>query len=112
MSTDFQMVTTVKREFARRLPFDLVTLVLEFANWMNEEQKRACITDFETFVQQHRIQPNFPWEHGRPCQQLRPSRLWMKDEHINPSWIWRVPQDDEDILYCSRDQWFRDRART
>ena len=42
MSTDFQMVTTVKREFARRLPSDLVTLVLQFAN-ENSEWKRACL---------------------------------------------------------------------
>src|SRR5690349_2644296 len=43
MSTDFEMVTTVKREFARRLPSDLVTLVLEFSNEANAEWKQACL---------------------------------------------------------------------
>ena len=38
MSTDFEMVTTVKREFARRLPSEL-----EFANWANAERKRAWL---------------------------------------------------------------------
>ena len=43
MTSDFEMVTTVKREFARahasrRLPSDLVTLVLEFANFENAKR--------------------------------------------------------------------------
>ena len=44
MTSDYQMVTTVKREFARRLPTELVTLVLEFANWVNIERKRAWLS--------------------------------------------------------------------
>ena len=43
MSTDFQIVTAVKREFARRLPADILTLVLEFSNEANAEWKRACL---------------------------------------------------------------------
>ena len=50
MTSDFAMVTTVKREFARRLPTDLVTLVLEFANWANVERKRSCINELRRFV--------------------------------------------------------------
>ena len=38
----YAMVTTVKREFARRLPTNLVTLVLEFANFENDIRKLAC----------------------------------------------------------------------
>ena len=41
------MVTTVKREFARRLPTDLVSLVLEFANFANAERKRTCIEEVD-----------------------------------------------------------------
>ena len=51
MTSDFKMVTTVKREFARRLPSTLVSLVLEFANWINEEQKRVCVRQFRVIGQ-------------------------------------------------------------
>ena len=50
MSTDYTMVTTVKTEFARRLPSDLVTLVLEFANWANTELKRAWLEEYSRFA--------------------------------------------------------------
>ena len=50
MTSDFEMVTTVKREFARRLPSDLVALVLEFANWRNAERKRAWLNEFAKFA--------------------------------------------------------------
>ena len=50
MTSDYQMVTTVKREFAQRLPSDLVTLVLEFANEANAEQKRAWFDEFGKFA--------------------------------------------------------------
>ena len=50
MTSDFEMVTTVKREFARRLPTDLVTLVLEFANWSNHELKKDCMRDLYRFA--------------------------------------------------------------
>ena len=43
MTSDFEMVTTVKREFARCLPSDLVALVLEFANWESYEAKQRCV---------------------------------------------------------------------
>ena len=50
MTSDYQMVTTVKREFARRLPTELVTLVLEFANWVNIERKRVCLQECLKFA--------------------------------------------------------------
>ena len=50
MTLDFQIVTTVKTEFARRLPSELVTLVLEFANEANAELKRAYLDEFAVFV--------------------------------------------------------------
>ena len=50
MSTDFQMVMTVKHEFARRLSSDLVALVLEFANFENAERKQRCMVEFRRFA--------------------------------------------------------------
>ena len=44
------MVTTVKRQFARRLPSDLISLVLEFANFENAERKRAWLKKFKRFA--------------------------------------------------------------
>ena len=52
MTSDYQMVTTVKREFARRLPTELVTLVLEFSNEANAERKRAWLIEFRLFVRE------------------------------------------------------------
>ena len=43
MSTDFQMVRTVRRGFTPRLPLTLISLVLEFANFENGKRKRACL---------------------------------------------------------------------
>ena len=39
--TDYQIVKTVKRGFASRLPSVLVSLVLEYTNWVNEDLKKA-----------------------------------------------------------------------
>ena len=50
MTLDFQIVTTVKTELSRRLPSDLVTLVLEFANWANTELKRAWLEEYSRFA--------------------------------------------------------------
>ena len=50
MTLDFQIVTTVKTEFAQRLPSDLVTLVLEFANWANTELKLAWLEEYSRFA--------------------------------------------------------------
>ena len=77
MTSDFEMVTTVKREFARRLlvnsdgiyllvnsdgiylPSTLVSLVLEFANWVNAERKQASIPDLIYFLMRlHHVRNN------------------------------------------------------
>ena len=50
MTSDYAMVTTVKRQFARRLPSALVSLVLEFANFKNAERKRAFLVEFKRFT--------------------------------------------------------------
>ena len=50
MSTDFQMVRTVRRGFAARLPSELISLVLEFANFENAGRKRAWFAEFGRFA--------------------------------------------------------------
>ena len=44
MTSDYAMMTTVRRGFAPRLPSELVNAILEFTNDFNDELKKQCMT--------------------------------------------------------------------
>jgi hypothetical protein len=50
MTSDYQIVAAVKTEFTRRLPSDLVALVLEFAN-CNADRKQEMMSEFVRFAE-------------------------------------------------------------
>ena len=50
MTSDYAMVTTVRRGFATRLPSALISLVLEFANFENAGRKKAWFAEFGRFA--------------------------------------------------------------
>ena len=94
--SDYAMVTTVKREFATRLPTDLVTLlklhailalVLEFSNEVNEKWKRACLWAIK----------NRAW-----MSKMSMFRNITTDVQI----IWNIPTGQM-VVQCSREELLR-----
>jgi hypothetical protein len=84
MSSDSKMLIVVRSSLARRLPTDLVALMLEFTNWEAHYQRKAFLEKFSNFTTHIRglpiyhfrrihIAANFSqlWPNGnsrgRPC---------------------------------------------